>query len=198
MSDNKSHPQNLQNKASSDTPENTNNNKTISQEPKSDPDLDYLLKKRRSDGSLIQTRQEMLKAYHDSNLPYPFSAIFNLTYCRNIIKSHFFNSIFFAMPLSMVISYTLNPEIRTKGYMSRSKSYYLSIYLITYSILFGGFCLDALLFCDYCKPWSDIYMVDGRSQKYKEILKNRIKNEQKSTDIQFQKTRDYGLKDNEI
>lgn len=174
-------------------------NPNLSQEqPKSDPDLDYLLKKRRSDGSLIKTRQEMLKAYHDSNLPYPFSAIFNLTYCKNIIKSHFFNSIFFAMPLSMVISYTLNPEIRTKGYMSRSKYYYFSIYMLTYAVLFGGFSVDALLFCDYCKPWSDVYLVDGRTQKYKEILKNRIKNEQKSTDVQIQKTRDYGLKDNEI
>jgi len=168
------------------------------QEIKSDPDLDYLLKKRRSDGSIIQTRQDMLKAYHDSYLPYPFSAIFQLTYCKNLIKSHFFNSMFFAMPISMVISYTLNPEIRTKGYLSRSKIYYFTIYLVTYSAMFGGFTLDALLFCNYCKPWSDVYMVDGRSQKYKELLKNRIKNEQKSTDIQIQKTRDHGLKDNEI
>lgn len=174
----------------------TSQNKT--QEKISDSDMEYLLKKRRTDGSVIQSREDMLKAYKESNLPYPFSAIFKLTYCRNIMKSHFFNSIFFAMPLSMVISYTLNPEIRTKGYMSRSKYYYLTIYMVTYSILFGGFTLDALLFCDYCKPWSDVYMVDGRSQKYREILKNRIKNEQKSTDIQIQKTRDYGLKDNEI
>jgi hypothetical protein len=140
----------------------------------------------------------MLKDYYDSKLPYPFSAIFNLTYCKNIMKSNFFNSIFFSLPLSMVISYTLNPEIRTKGYMSRSKYYYVTIYMVTYSILFGGFTIDALFFCDYCKPWSDIYSSEGRSQKYRDILKNRIKNEQKSLDIQFQKTRDIGLKDDEI
>lgn len=195
MSDNKSQLSNNQIKTLSIDP---NEQNPTNQEIKSDPDLDYLLKKRRSDGSIIKSRPEMLKAYHDSNLPYPFSAIFNLTYCRNIIKSHFFNSVFFAMPLSMVISYTLNPEIRTKGYMSRSKFYYLSIYFLTYSVLFGGFTIDALVFCDYCKPWSDVYLTDGRSQKYKEILKNRIKNEQKSTDIQIKKTRDFGLKDNEI
>ncbi len=194
-SNNHSQQSNSDTKTSSpDTHQNDNKQQAI----KSDPDLDYLLKKRRSDGSLIKTRQEMLKAYHDSNLPYPFSAIFNLTYCKNIIKSHFFNSIFFAMPLSMVISYTINPEIRLKGYQSRSKFYYLGLYFVTYAVLFGGFSMDALLFCDYCKPWSDVYLVDGRSEKYKEILKNRIKNEQKSVDIQFQKTRDYGLKDNEI
>ncbi len=111
-SNNHSQQSNSDTKTSSpDTYQNENKQQAI----KSDPDLDYLLKKRRSDGSLIKTRQEMLKAYHDSNLPYPFSAIFNLTYCKNIVKSHFFNSIFFAMPLSMVISYTINPEIRLKG-----------------------------------------------------------------------------------
>ena len=161
-------------------------------------DLEFLLKKRRGDGSVIKTRHEMLQDYNLSSLPYPFSVIYNLVYCRNLIKSHFFNSIFFAMPLSMVASYTLNPEIRTKGFMSRSKFYYISIYLLTYTILFGGFTLDSLLFCDYCKPWSDVYLAEGRSNKYKEVLKNRIKNEQKSNDIRFQKTRDQGLKDNEI
>jgi len=177
---------------------NPKNNNCNNSDIKSDSDLDFLLKKRRSDGSLIKTRKEMLKDYHDSILPYPFSAIYKLTYCKNIMKSHFFNSIFFSMPLAMVIAYTLNPEIRTKGYMSRSKYYYLTIYMITYTCLFGGFSIDALLFCDYCKPWSDVYMSDGRSEKYKEILKNRIKTEQKSTDIKIQKTRDYGLKDHEI
>lgn len=174
------------------------NNKGSSNSNSGASDKDYLLKKFRSDGTLIKTRQEMLQDYYNSHLPYPFSVIFNLAYCKNIVKSHFFNSFFFAFPLSFVISYTLNPEIRTKGYMSRPKFYYISIYMITYTLLFGGFTFDALILCDYCKPWSDVYMTDGRSEKYKEVLKNRIKNEQKSEDIKFQKTRDQGLKDNEI
>jgi hypothetical protein len=164
----------------------------------SNEDLEYLSKKRKSDGSLMLSRIEMINNYNNSYLPYPLSAFFNLTYCKNIMKSHIYNCLFFAFPLSSVAAYTFNSEIRKKGFMSKTKLYYLSIYIVTYSCLLGFFTADALLFCDYCKPWSCVYLNDSRTQKYKEVLKGRIKGEQKSTDIKIQKTRDQGLKDNEI
>lgn len=161
-------------------------------------DLEILYKKRKSNGTIMPLRKEMIIKYNNSNLPYPFSVIFNLNYCKNIIKSHLFNCVFFSIPLSSVAAYTFNTEIRNKGFMSKNKSYYLSIYLITYGVLLGFFTLDALLFCDYCKPWSDVYLDENRTDKYKKILKGRIKGEYNSLDIQIKKTRDFGLKDEEI
>ena len=163
-------------------------NKTNNTQIWSNEDLEYLSKKRKSDGSLMHSRKEMINNYNNSYLPYPFSAFFNLTYCKNIMKSHIYNCLFFSFPLSSVAAYTFNADIRKKGFMSKNKIYYLSIYIVTYTCLLGLFTADALLFCDYCKPWSCVYLDDSRSQKYKEVLKGRIKGEQKSTDIKIQKT----------
>lgn len=154
--------------------------------------------KRRSDGQLYRTRTQMKEAYDKSKLFYPFSAIWNLDYCWTVCKSHVKNSLVFSVPISLVLSYALNPEVRTKGLKSRPLAYYISIYTFVYAGMISIFLFDALAFCDYCKPWSRIYSLDDSSEKYKDILKGRIKEEQKSSDIKYLKTRTIGLKDEEI
>jgi hypothetical protein len=154
--------------------------------------------KRRPDGSLYKSRLEMKKAYNDSKLPYPLNAVFKLDYCFNIVKSHFFNSFFFSVPLTLVLSYAINPRVRTEGMKSRPISYYISLYLLVYSSMSLYFAIDSLMFCDYCKPWSSVYDSDNKNETYKQILKNRIKSEQSGLDAKIKKTKDKGLKEDEI
>jgi len=154
--------------------------------------------KRRADGSLYKSRLEMKASYDNSRLPYPFAAIWNLDYCWNIVKSHFKNCFFFAVPMTLVFSYAFNPKVRTEGMKSRPFVYFISVYILVYSMLGGYFLFDSLAFCDYCKPWSSVYTKDGQSERYKEVLRSRIRREQSSIDAQNKKTRDVGLKDDEI
>lgn len=156
--------------------------------------------RRKSDGSLYKSRLEMKEEYEKSILPYPFSAIWNLEYCWNICKSHFKNSIIFALPLSVVASYALNKKARTEGIKSKPFKYYLSLYVLVYTSLVGLFIGDSLTTCDYCKPWSDVYRKDGDNDnaKYRDILRSRIKNEQGSSDIKKRITSAKGLSDEEI
>jgi hypothetical protein len=155
--------------------------------------------RRKQDGSVYKTRHDMRKAYEDSNLFYPLSAIWNLDYCWNIVKLHIKNSLYFAVPLTVVASYALNPKARI-GSPGKGKPfvYYVSVYILVYSGIAGYFLIDSLANCDYCKPWSSVYSDDNDREKYKEMLKSRIKREQSSYDIQNKKARDKGLKDEEI
>jgi hypothetical protein len=154
--------------------------------------------KRRSDGSVYRTRQEMKEAYHNSRVFYPFSAIWNLDYCWTIVISHVKNCFIFAIPFTLVAVYALNPKARTQGVQGRPFVFYVSVYILVYTSLTGLFMIDALAFCDYCKPWSNVYDTESGREKYKEMLKNRIKSEQSSIDIKMKKTREKGLKDEEI
>jgi hypothetical protein len=154
--------------------------------------------RRKPDGTPYRSRKDMKENYQNSRLFYPFSAIWNLDYCWNICKSHFKNTFFFTMPLAFVVSYALNPEIRTKGFKSRPFAYYASVYIFIYSCLSSYFIIDALAFCDYCKPWSPLYNLEDRSDKYREMLKSKIKGEQSSIDVKINKTKHQGLKDEEI
>jgi hypothetical protein len=140
----------------------------------------------------------MKEAYSNSKLFYPFSAIWNLDYCWIIVKSHIKNCLIFAIPLTLVASYALNPKARTQGVQGRPFVFYVSVYILTYSSLTGLFMIDALAFCDYCKPWSNVYDAESSREKYKEMLKSRIKREQSSYDIKIKKTIEQGLKDEEI
>lgn len=153
--------------------------------------------KRKPDGTKYRSRLDMKEAYKKSKLFYPFSAIWNLDYCWNIVKSYMKNSIFFAVPFTLVASYILNPKVRKDG-MKRPFAYYVSVYMMTYCIISGYFLIDALAFCDYCKPWSYVYNEDNRKERYKEMLKTKIKSEQSSLDIINKKTKNQGLKDEEI
>jgi len=170
---------------------NTNSN-DINDQPTSTPEIKTFAAK------IYRTRLDMKRDYDNSMLIYPFSAVWHLDYCRNIIKSHLKNSLVFSFPLSLVLAYALNPKARTKGMKGQPFFYYVSMYLLVYASLTSIFMLDAFIFCDYCKPWSDVYSAEGRSQKYKEILKGRIKSQQAHNDIKIRKTKYEGLKDDEI
>lgn len=154
--------------------------------------------KRKRDGTLYRSRKDMKKSYDNSYLPYPFAAILKLDYCWKIYSTHLVNSLFFSVPLSLVAGYALNPDVRTKGFKSRPFVYYVSIYMLVYTAMTSYFMLDSLVFCEYCKPWSSIYKEQSHSDHYRDMLKGRIKEEQKSFDVQNKKTRKIGLKDEEI
>lgn len=154
--------------------------------------------KRKPDGTPYKSRLEMKKEYDESVLPYPLKAIWKLDYCWNIIKSHLLNCFFFSLPLTIVYTYSFNPKIRTEGMKSKPFIYYISAYILVYSIISSYFVIDALIFCDYCKPWSPVYLSNNKSESYKEILKSRIKREQGEYSVQLKKTRDRGLKDEEL
>ena len=160
--------------------------------------IDQINLKRRPDGSPYKSRIEMKKDYDRSWLPYPLKAIWKLDYCWKIVKSHLYNSLFFTVPLTLVYTYTFNPKIRTEGMKSRPFIYYVSAYILVYSVISSYFILDALIFCDYCKPWSSVYKENSRTEIYKGIIKSRIKKEQGNFDAQIRKTRDRGLKDEEL
>ncbi len=154
--------------------------------------------KRRQDGSAYKSRQEMVQNYRDSRLFYPLSVLWNLEYCNTIIKKHFINSLYFAFPFTLVGAYAFNPKIRTEGMRGRPFVYYVSLYILIYGAMCGYFLLDSLVFCDYCKPWSYVYDTESGREQYLKMLKTKIKQEQGSSDIQYKKTRDKGLKDEEI
>ncbi len=155
--------------------------------------------KRKYDGGIYRTRFEMKQAYQNSYLPYPLAAIWHLDYCNNIIKSYFKNSFLFSIPMTLVASYILNPKARMEGSVKkRPLLYYFSVYMFAYCLMSGYFMIDSILFCDYCKPWSYVYDEGNRGDKYKNILKDKIKTEQSSIDIQNKKTQDKGLKDHEL
>ena len=160
--------------------------------------IEYFNAKRRHDGTIYRSKRDMLKSYEESYLPYPFGAIWRLDYCWNIVITHIKNNLVFALPLSLTFSYAFNPKIRTKGLRSVPISYYISIYAISYSVLISIFLFDSIFFCDYCKPWSDVYSMEGRQEKYKEILKTKIIKEQNSSDIKYKKTKNKGLSDDEL
>jgi hypothetical protein len=153
--------------------------------------------RRKKDGSLYRSRRDMKENYEKSVLPYPL-AVVKLDYCWNIIKAHIANTFFFAMPLSFVASYALNADIRIKGFKCKPYGYYAKIYLTVYLGMLGIFLLDSLLFCEYCRPWSKVYSETSSSDYYKDILKSRIKSEQRSTDVNYKRTRMSGLKDEEL
>ncbi len=154
--------------------------------------------KRKPDGTLYKSRVQMKEEYDRSMLPYPLKAIWRLDYCWNIVKSHIFNCFFFSIPLTVVFSYTMNPKVRTDGMRSRPFVYYVSVYILVYSMMASYFMVDSLVFCDYCKPWSGVYNSESKSEDYKNVLKNRIKREQSDFDAQMKKTKDKGLKDEEL
>jgi hypothetical protein len=153
--------------------------------------------RRKGDGSLYLNRREMKEKYDRSVLPYPL-AVVKLDYCWNVLRAHIGNAVFFAMPLSFVLSYALNADIRLKGFKSKPYGYYGKTYLAVYAGLVGVFILDSLLFCEYCKPWSKLYTETTSSDYYKDMLKNRIKTEQRSNDVNYKRTRMSGLKDEEL
>jgi hypothetical protein len=156
------------------------------------------LNKRKYDGDVYRTRLEMKEAYNKSWLPYPFGAIWNLDYCWNIIKSYYKNGFLFCIPMTLVASYGLNPKARLDGVGKRPFAYYVSVYFLVYFLMTSYFLIDSLLFCDYCKPWSYVYDETNRTEKYKELLKSKIKSEQSSIDIQNKRAQYKGLKDEEI
>lgn len=153
--------------------------------------------RRKSDGSLYRNRLDMINSYSKSYMPYPL-ALFHLDYCRNIIWNHTKHSVLFAFPITLVVAYGMNPHVRTKGFFSRSKSYYISLYLIVYSLFVLSFSLDALINCDYCKPWSSLYRYNSDSDDYLRLMKSRIKQEQSSYDFKLNKTKYKGLQDDEL
>jgi hypothetical protein len=154
--------------------------------------------RRRPDGSLYVSRKDMRDKYNNSILPYPFAAIFKLDYCWNVIKAHLANGLFFSIPLTFVMTYAINPDIRTKGFTSKSRGYYFKFYTLVYLGMITCFTIDSLIFCEYCKPWSALYTESTNSDNYKEMLKSRIKSEQKSNDVKYKRTRMSGLKDEEL
>jgi len=161
-------------------------------------EFNSVLVRRRPDGSLYKSRKEMIDSYNKSLLPYPVKAIFKLDYCNKIISSHMKQSIVFSIPISFVVAYVTNPSVRTKGLRSKGFSFYLSAYIITYISFISYFMVDSLIFCDYCKPWSQIYSEVNDSKYFKEILVGRIKSEQSSQDAKIKKTKSVGLKDDEL
>jgi hypothetical protein len=154
--------------------------------------------KRKPDGTPYRSRIQMKEEYDKSVLPYPLKAIWKLDYCWNIVKSHIFNSIFFSIPFTLVYTYAANPKVRNEGMRSKPFIYYVSAYILVYSLMSTYFVLDSLIFCEYCKPWSSVYSIDNKNETYKEILRSRIKSQQSQFDAQVKKTKDKGLKDEEL
>ena len=152
----------------------------------------------KSSGNPYVTRLEMIQKYRESILPYPFAAIFKLDYCYNIVKAHAKFQLSMSLPLTLLLGYVLNPQVRTIGMKARPFSYYLSLYILTYSALTSFCVLDALLTCDYCKPWSAVYSMESNSDYFRKILKSRIKSEQSKQDFKMKKTAEQGLSDDEL
>lgn len=153
--------------------------------------------RRKPDGTLYRNRFDMLNAYSRSYMPYPL-ALYHLDYCRNILWNHTKHSVLFAFPITLVLAYGLNPDARTKGFSARSKSYYISLYLVVYSAFVFTFSADALINCDYCKPWSAIYKYSSDSDDYLRLMKDRINKEKSSNDFKANRTKHKGLRDDEL
>ena len=156
------------------------------------------LVRRKKDGTIYRNRKEMKEKYDKSYLPYPFAALFNLDYCNNVFVNYIKNSFFFAGPLTLISAYAINKEIKLKGFRAKRLSYYFSHYILVNLILMSVFTLDCLIFCDYCKPWSDIYNIENDSQYFKKTLLPKLKNEKTSFDVQVERTKAEGLKDEEL
>lgn len=159
---------------------------------------DFKFKRRKNNGTPYRTKQDMIEDYNKTVLFYPFSVLWNMDYCSTIVKSHMKNSLFFAFPFTFLLSYALNPQARSGGLSKRPFAYYITTYFTVYTCLSIYFLIDSFLFCDYCKPWSEMYSINNGRESYKNLLKDKIKREQKSTDVAIRKTRDIGLSDDEI
>lgn len=160
--------------------------------------LESLLVRRRKDGSKYKSRREMINNYKLSHAPYPLSVFLHLDYCTNIIKSHLTHGFIFSLPLSLIVSYALNPEVREKGFMSKNKYYYIVNFGMCYFLFIIAFTIDSMVFSDYCKPWSNVYSLGDDYDEYFVFMKNRIKKEQEKMDIQLKKTRLEGLRDEDL
>ena len=160
-------------------------------------DSDVLRIRRRPDGSLYKTRKEMIEQYKNSFLPWPFS-VYKLDFCSNLLKSHLKYGAIFSFPFSLLVSYILNPNARDGGFSSKPKVYYLANYFAVYFAFVFIFSLDSIIFSDYCKAWSKVYSQTKDDDEYIKFIKNRIKTQQLSGDIQDIKSINNGLKDNEI
>ena len=160
--------------------------------------LDVLSIRRKPNGEKYKSRRDMVENYKNSYLPYPLSVIFKLDYCKNLILSHLSFGVVISLPISMVLSYALNPDVRSKGYFSKPKLFYFSNFMMVYCGFVLAFSLDSLIFSDYCKPWSKIYTTGDESDEYFKFMKQRIKSSQNSADVKIKKTKSVGLKDDEI
>lgn len=159
-----------------------------------------LLKKRKADGTPYRNRKDMINDYKNSKLPYPFSVIRNIDYCRTILYSHMKNSLFFALPFSFVMTYALNPKSRTEGLnFKKNKILIVNIYILSYFGIMAIFALDAFTTCDYCKPWSEFYKLNNSNDDYVKSIKDRFNKLEKSKkDIIISKAKIKGLSDEDL
>jgi hypothetical protein len=155
--------------------------------------------KRRKDGKIMRNREIMINDYKNSYLPYPISVLTSLDYCRNIIINHFKHSLVFALPISLSLTYALIPNSRKEGFnFKRNKYAIIRIYLLTYIIFVSVFSIDSFVFCDYCKPWSEIYKIRNSNEIYYNLLKGRVKTAQKESPSNIEKIKDKGLNEEDI
>ena len=167
-----------------------------SKSEKMDQFLD-LTTRRRKNGTIYRNRQEMKENYNNSYLPYPLAPLFKLDYCKNVFYHHLKNAYIFSIPITLLSAFTFNKEIKKKGLRAKPFSYYVSLYILVNLIYVAGTTLDCLLFCDYCKPWSDVYNVDNDSEYFKKIV-GKINNEKTTINFNLRKTQNVGLKDEEL
>ena len=161
--------------------------------------LNKLNLKRRPDGSIYRSRIDMINDYKNSVLIYPFSVIYNIDYCRSILKTHFKNCFYFSIPFTFVLGYALNPTVRSEGMQFRKHyKFYFFIYFSVNILIFTLLSLDSLIFCDYCKPWSKIYSLKSDSDEYFNYMKERVKTETNSIDVMKKKISTKGLDDEDI
>ncbi len=156
------------------------------------------LVRRKKDGSLYRSRQEIIEEYNKSNISYPFAALIKLDHCRNTFKSHMQNSIFFSGPLSLVTLYALNKDVMKIGYKAKRFSYVFSHFILVTLITMGVMTLDCLLFNDYCNPKSDIYSIESDSEYFKKALLPKLVEQKNKSDVKIGRTKEIGLKDEEL
>ena len=60
------------------------------------------------------------------------------------------------------------------------------------------FSLDSFITCDYCKPWSKFFKNTSNNDVYYSLMKDRINNENKSSDIIKKRIVTKGLDDDEL
>jgi hypothetical protein len=160
--------------------------------------FESVMTRRTKNGKIYQNRQEIIEKYRNSFLPYPIAPLLIMDYCRDIFMKNIQNCFFFAGPLSLLSAYARNKEVRLKGFRAMSFSYLVSHYIFINIICMGLVTIDCLLFCDYCKPWSAIYNVDNDSEYFRQELIPKIQKEKASFDVQMIRTRNQGLKDEEL
>lgn len=152
--------------------------------------------KRRRDGTLFRTKEEMIESYKKSYLPYPLSAFYHLDYCKKILKVNLYNSIFFAMPFSLVLMYAFIPHIKIEGFKLKHKRIYFNWYLAVYLLLMSLLAFDMTISADYCNPKSFVYQQNSNDD-YRGYLKKRIQSVQ-TEDFKITKTKSGGLSDDEL